>query len=363
MSDVVIIGGGAIGCLTARELAAEGQKITILDKSRLASESSWAGGGIVSPLYPWRYLDSITSLAIWSQNIYPSLTNELLENTGIDPELTNSGLLMATSEESDTAAKWAKSFEYNLETIDSKRFIEIEPGYSSPPDEAVWMPGINQLRNPRLAKALIADLHKKQVKTLENTSVTHFEAKSGRIKGVGTTTGGIEADVFIACAGAWTHDLLKDFVEPPDIRPMRGQMLLFKAEPGVVKHMVLDENRYAIPRRDGRVLFGSTIEDVGFEKVTTQSAYDELYEIATSRFPALKKFPVEKHWAGLRPASPAGVPYICRHPEIENLFINAGQFRNGIVLGPASARLAADLALDREPILDPMPYGLAAARG
>jgi glycine oxidase len=127
--------------------------------------------------------------------------------------------------------------------------------------------------------------------------------------------------------------------------------------------MVLESNRYVIPRRDGRTLFGSTIEDVGFDKQTTKAARDELYRIATERFPILKQYPVEAHWAGLRPSSPAGVPFIGRHPQIDGLFINAGHFRNGIVLGPASARLLADLVLERPPILDPAPYAWTAARG
>ena len=140
-------------------------------------------------------------------------------------------------------------------------------------------------------------------------------------------------------------------------------MLMFKAAPGTVSRIVLEANRYVIPRRDGRTLFGSTIEEVGFEKQTTEAARDELYTIATQRFPILKEYPVEAHWAGLRPSSPAGVPYIGRHPGIDGLFVNAGHFRNGIVLGLASARLAADLVLGREPIVDPAPYAWTAARG
>jgi glycine oxidase len=173
----------------------------------------------------------------------------------------------------------------------------------------------------------------------------------------------LRADSVIVCAGAWSGQLLGGLPAPPDIRPVRGQMLLFAAAPGTISRMVLEGTRYVIPRRDGRTLFGSTIEDVGFEKRTTDDAREELHEIATRRFPILKQFPVEAHWAGLRPSSPAGVPYIARHPEIEGLFVNAGHFRNGIVLGPASARLVADLVLGRAPTLDPAPYAWTAARG
>ncbi len=139
-------------------------------------------------------------------------------------------------------------------------------------------------------------------------------------------------------------------------------MLLFNTKPGLIKRIVLEGNRYIIPRKDGRVLFGSTMEDVGFKKKTTQEARDELYNIATERFPVLKEYPIEKHWAGLRPGSPTGIPYICSHPELAGLYINAGHFRNGVVLGPASARLCADLVTGREPSLPAAPYRLNAPR-
>jgi len=139
-------------------------------------------------------------------------------------------------------------------------------------------------------------------------------------------------------------------------------MILFRATPGTVRTIHLAADRYAIPRRDGRVLFGSTVEETGFDKQTSEAARDELWQIASARFPALRAAEVEQQWAGLRPSSPSGIPYVGPHPHFGNLFVNAGHFRNGIVLGPASARLLADLVLERAPIVDPQPYGLEAAR-
>jgi glycine oxidase len=139
-------------------------------------------------------------------------------------------------------------------------------------------------------------------------------------------------------------------------------MILFLAEPGLIRHINLTEERYAIPRRDGRVLFGSTLEHAGFDKQTTGEAREALYAAATALFPDLRRFPIEHHWAGLRPGSPAGIPYIGPHPQAGNLLVNAGHYRNGVVLGLASARLAADLVLGRKPLMDPAPYALTAGR-
>jgi glycine oxidase len=133
-------------------------------------------------------------------------------------------------------------------------------------------------------------------------------------------------------------------------------MVLFKSSPEVLKHIVLDQGRYLIPRRDGRILMGSTVERVGFDKRTTKAAREELVAAAIARVPALKYAELERHWAGLRPGSPDGIPYIGPHPEVGGLFVNTGHYRNGVVMGLASAQLAANLMLDQPPVVDPEPY-------
>lgn len=363
MNRHIIVGGGVIGMLTALELAQAGERAILFDRGETGRESSWAGGGIVSPLFPWRYLDSVTKLASWSQSAYPALCAELAEQTGIDPEYTRSGLILVAPGETSAAQSWAEKHGNTVISIDREEFVRLEPEAARPAAEALWMPDVGQVRNPRMVRALRKRLDQLGVQIRTGDTVGQVLQENGRCSGIRSSQGVCQADTVSICAGAWSSDLLAGLPSPPDIRPIRGQMLLFAAKPGTITRMVLEGSRYVIPRRDGRTLFGSTIEDVGFEKITTAEARDELYAIATERFPVLKQFPIEAHWAGLRPSSPAGVPYVARHPEIEGLFINAGHFRNGIVLGPASARLAADLVLGRTPILNPAPYAWTAARG
>ena len=138
-------------------------------------------------------------------------------------------------------------------------------------------------------------------------------------------------------------------------------MILFKTEPGKIKRITLSQDRYVIPRRDGRVLVGSTLEHTGFDKTITTDAREELMQEAYRIIPSLKEAEIEFHWAGLRPGSTNGIPYICPVRDIEGLYLNAGHYRNGVVLGPASARLAADLILNRRPILESSVYGLERA--
>jgi glycine oxidase len=361
VSDVLIIGGGAIGLLTARELSAAGAKVTLVEMGTTGRESSWAGGGIISPLYPWRYGDSVTVLALWSQKTYPDLCFALQDETGIDPELIRTGLLILDEDEHPEALAWADAYGAALQVIDSATLRAQEPQLGLQPKSALSMPEVDQVRNPRLTKALRKSLEK-QIEIREHEEVVELRVERDRAVGARTRKEVISADQVVVCTGAWTAKLLEQLGTRPEIEPVRGQIMLFYAKPGMVNHIVLFRERYVIPRKDGRILIGSTLEHTGFVKTTTAEAKEELYRMAVDMFPLLRRTPIENHWAGLRPGSPSGIPYIGAYPGIDGLFFNAGHFRNGLVTGPASARLVADVMLGREPITDPSPYALNASR-
>ena len=358
MTDCIIIGGGIIGMLTARNLQIAGYKVTIIEKGNTGRESSWAGGGIVSPLYPWRYADSITRLATWGQAHYQSLTNELLENTGIDPEYTPSGLLIIAADEERQARDWANKSSRELQIVTPAQISRIEPAMQPGDQSGIWLENIAQVRNPRIAKALRADIDKRGIKVITDTEVTGFQISHGQVDAVATSNGVFSAGQYAVCSGAWSGHLLDPLGIHVPVKPVQGQMILFRAEPGMISRMVLEADRYIIPRRDGRVLFGSTVEHVNFNKHTTEEARQELQAIAIERFPVLQDKPIEHHWAGLRPGSPDGVPFIGQHPELENLYVNAGHFRNGVVLAPASCQLMSQIMLGQTTSFNPEDYAL-----
>ena len=359
MVDIVVVGGGVIGMLTARELCLAGCQVSIIEKGKTGRESSWAGGGIVSPLFPWRYSDEVNELAQWSQAYYPELIAEIEEETGLGAELVQSGMLFLDNQESDKAQSWAKKWQTNLQVIDKNEIIELEKHLESSSlvqEQAIWMPEVHQVRNPRFVAALKQFLVKRGVKILENEEVKDFTVEENRVSGVQTSSGAIKADKVLLAGGAWSANLLKKIDFSLDVKPVKGQMLLFKAEPDLLNSIVLSPDRYVIPRQDGRILVGSTLEYTDFDKSTTAEARDALFKDAVDIIPALEQFEIEHHWAGLRPGSVDGIPYIGAHPELKDLYINTGHFRNGIVLGPASARLMADIILQRPTIINSDKY-------
>lgn len=361
MRDCIIVGGGAIGLLTARQLFLEGVDVLLLEKGPLGGESSWAGGGIISPLYPWRYDDSVNVLAERSKKIYPELSKTLFEETGNDCELINSGLFTVVNDGEKEIIDWAKTWSLDASFInDSASIHEIEPSVGDVVDRGIWMPDILQIRNPKLVKALKASFDYLSIPYQEQTEVEEIIVENSRVTGVRTAQQTFFADKIIIASGAWSaqFSVTRSSV---DVLPVKGQMIMYKGEPDLVKRIILSEGHYVIPRKDGRILAGSTLEKIGFDKTISSSALEELHRAAVELIPLLSDLEVERQWAGLRPGTEKGIPYICQHDDVDGLFIHAGHFRNGIVLGAASAELMADIILQRTPWCDVQPYCMSAA--
>jgi glycine oxidase len=358
--DITIIGGGIIGMLTARELLLAGATVAIIEKNEAGQESSWAGGGILLPLYPWRQPDAISRLALQSLKLYPALASQLKNESSIDPEWTPCGLLISKNPDYEQAVAWCHDHHVEYEVADADFFKNLR----TDPYNPLWLPGIAQARNPRLVKSVKQDIINKGVILMEHCELTDVVLAGNRIAAIKTASGQLAVNQLILSAGAWTGQLFRRLFpaqadQAPNIAPVKGQMLLFDTEPDLLPFMVLDDDQYLIPRRDGKILAGSTVELTDFNKSTTDGAKDRLSAFALDLMPALKNYPLVKHWAGLRPGTENGIPYIDKHPDISNLYINAGHFRNGLVMGPASAQLMADLVLNRPTSVAPEPYKLS----
>ncbi|MGM3389119.1 glycine oxidase ThiO [Stutzerimonas stutzeri] len=356
----IVVGGGVIGLLSAYTLAGQGAEVMMIEARQTGREASWAGGGIVSPLYPWRYSPAVTALAHWSQDFYPQLGRALAEQTGIDPQVYETGLYWLDLDDEDEALAWAQREGRPLRRVPMAQARAAVPSLGEGFSRAIFMQGVANVRNPRLLQALRGALMQlPNVTLLEQCPVEGFLQQGSRVVGVRTAQGDMHAEQVVVAAGAWSAELLATLGLALPVKPMKGQMILFKCAEDFLPSMVLAKRRYAIPRRDGHILVGSTLEDVGFDKTPTADALASLKATAVELLPGLADAEVVKHWAGLRPGSPDGVPYIGQVPGHEGLWLNCGHFRNGLVLAPASCQLLADLMLQRSPCVDPAPYAPA----
>ncbi len=344
MTDCIIVGGGLIGMLSARELTRRGMKVVLLEKGEMGQESSWAGGGILSPLHPWRYSDMVNELAQIGHHQYAALADELLQEGGVDPEYIRNGMLVLGSEEVAAARQWAQRWSMRLEEMDSTQALQaLSPGVSAQFEHGLWLPDVGQMRNPRLVRSVRASLDALGIEYHQHTPVEKLLIEQDRVQGVVANGRSWHADRVLVAGGAWSAQLLQACGEAPQISPVKGQMVLFKGEPNLLSHILLAENRYLIPRRDGRILCGSTLEHCGFDKHTSEAVKNELLASALEIFPALRELPIEHHWAGLRPGSPEGEPYIGEYNGVQGLYINAGHYRNGVILGLGSAQRIAQI--------------------
>lgn len=347
----VVIGGGIIGLCAAWYLNESGYEVIVLERTAVGAESSWAGGGILSALYPSRYL-ALAPLVADSVLEYHRIAAKVLDESGLDPELEPCLLLVLDAAEINDVTDSNGSI-----LLSEKELSAMEPKLRSPCGRAKAYP-IAHIRNPRFTRAMKTALSRRGVRFIEHQEVLGFNSKRGQLVSLSGAFGVIPAADCVLATGAWTGDLLSSTGVSLPIRPVRGQMIAIQTAPEVISNVIVHEYRYLIPRRDGLVLIGSTIEHVGFTKETTEAAKAELFAKAVQLVPQLSGNTIRYHWAGLRPGSPDDAPFIGEHPEIKGLFVCAGHYRNGFATGPASARLVVDMMLGRPPSVDPTPFRL-----
>lgn len=332
-NDFLIVGAGAVGLTSALGLLQAGYRVTLVERGMAGQEASWAGGGIMSPLCSWDYQESVTNLAHRSMDMFPAAAAMLHSSTGIDTEYQRCGMLLLPPYPPAKASQWCEQHHIPLQRVNLADFIDGQNG------EGLLLPEIAQVRNPRLLAALRKRVEMLGGVILEQQEVLQFEFSGDRVTGLSTAQGKLAADSYIVAAGAWSKALLAEHSLNIDIKPIRGQILLFKFDVPPFKQILLRENLYFIPRLDGHVLVGSTLEDVGFNKSTTDEAKKNLVTRICEIFPEWRILQPVQHWAGLRPGSVGNIPTIGRHPQITNLYANTGHFRYGVTMSLASAEL------------------------
>jgi len=363
MTDCVIIGGGVIGLSIARELAGRGARVEVLTRALGRDTASWAAAGILPPAAS--AAGPGERLTAWSDELHRAWAEELRAETGIDNELRRCGGLHVAASEAglerlaSTAESWKRHgarCEWLAAADIRSREPALAPGVDSGGIRAGYLlPDEASLRPPRHLEALAASCRQRGV-TITAAEVRSIDAQDNAVSGVVTDSGIVRGGAYCLAAGAWAGRIATSFGIAIETRPIRGQIVLLRLPRQPLARVVNFGIDYLVPRADGRLLVGSTIEDAGFTPTTTPEAVDRLLGVAHRLLGTLPEAVVEQAWAGLRPGSVDGLPTLGPIPTLRNVFIATGHFRAGLHQSTGTAVLLADLVTGVRPSIDPTPF-------
>lgn len=362
---VVIVGGGVIGLSLAFELARRDHKVTVLDQDRAGRQASWAGAGILAPANLETAVHPLDQLAGLSNRLHPDWSHRLRELTGIDNGYSDCGGVYVARTAGDIATLAGSRLHWNDFGIENSKLSANELAQRVPilqfPDSssAIWVPGESQICNPRHLEALVAANKKLGVRIVEHVKLEQIDSQLEKVKVLKTCGETFEFDQICFSAGVGTGGLLEQFGLRLPMIPVRGQMLLFKLREMLWQPIINEGSRYIVPRRDGHVLVGSTTEEAGFDCQTTVDQINELQLFAEGLIPQLTIANRVKAWAGLRPATFDGLPFIGRISGCENVFVATGHFKIGLQLSTATAVALADQMDGRSSKIDLSPFAVS----
>ena len=358
---VAVVGGGIIGAGIAWRLAQRGATVVVIDDARSGAATT-AAGGMLAPLAEAHQPGVFLDLGLESLVRYPQFVAQLEETTGLATGYARAGKLIAAlsaAEADDLAAAfawWQRAEGVHVELIDAARARSLEPALSSEVRSAALIRDDHRVDNVLLAQAL------KRAATLAGAtfleaSVSAVAERNGDVMGVEANGELIDAEVVVIATGAWSAGLDGLPRELP-IRPVRGQMLALRPRVPLFGRTLAGTDAYVVPRADGRVIVGSTMEEVGFDTSTTPDALASLRAGALRLVPELADAARVGAWSGFRPATPDDLPVLGPDPTVSGLFYATGHFRNGILLAPVTAD-AVSAAIVGESDVDLAPYSIA----
>lgn len=358
---IAIIGAGISGLMSALELLEENCTVTIFDQQLAGKAASWAGGGILSPMYPWRYHPAVNQLAQYAKPLYQEWNAKLKSVSGIDFEIHETGMLIFDEDDFDVGLQYAHQHNEPLQHakyLQQKQLKQVNPLVNEKYQHALYFPHLANVRNPRLLQSIIAYLKQHpQVKFEENCPIEKLNITNGTIKSITDQSGHtFSADQFIIATGAWSKHWAEQLNVKIPVEPIHGQMVLFKTPNDWLPTMCMNQVMYLIPRADGHIVCGSSMRNIGFNTSTNNQIKQNILDACFNMIPKLEQFPIVQEWAGLRPSSPHGVPYIGQFANIDNLWANFGHFRNGLCMGPASAKLLKQLMFNLPTIVNASAY-------
>ena len=363
----VVVGGGVIGLSIAYELAKRNQQVVLLDRDEFGKKASWVGAGILPPVSAATAIHPMEHLAALSHRLHERWAAELLQRTAIDNGFRKCGGLYLARSAGEHASLTGMMAEWTERRIEFEQLDDVAMdqrfGVFANKDlirSSIWVPGESQINNRHHLKALVAACCDLGVEMNESIGEARLVCDKSRVESVASPSGSFSGDNFIFASGPWTEQLIQPTNVKLPMQPVRGQIALYKVPPEIestAKWPIVNEgSRYLVPRVDGHVLAGATIEEVGFDCMTTESEINGLREWAESLTDRLSDASFVKAWAGLRPATYDGLPYLGHLGNIENAFVATGHFKDGLHLSTGTAIVMADLIEGKTPSINLQPF-------
>jgi len=354
IADVIVIGGGIIGCSIALRLAQARLRVLVLERAEPGSEASSAAAGMLAPQGEMIEHEAFFELCVASRDLYPSFVAELEELSGLGVGYRRDGTLLVAAEENHARelsaicqAQTRRGF--NLQLLEPAEIHRQVPGLSPEIRSGLFVSGDHWVDNQQLMRALVESCGRLGVGFEAGRAVTKLNARSGRVESVEVSPGSMgagsphSAGSFILAAGCWSHELVAPLGMNLSLKPCRGQMTEFDA-PAELPLVVRAGIHYLVPRAPQRIVVGTTAEYAGFEKAVTGEGLRSILEGAMRIAPLLRDCRFRRAWAGLRPDTMDHLP-ILGYGEVKNLIVATGHFRNGILLAPVTAQVISELLL------------------
>jgi glycine oxidase len=360
-SDVIVVGGGLIGAAIAAELAAQKLRVAILDRQQPGREASWAAAGMLSPGPDSPEALPLVSLAKESLRLYPAFVSSVEEASGSSVALARGGTFEVFSDPDGLARRDAFVAEYAELRIAAEAVMiaearQIEPALNPNAACAAWLPGEATVDPRLLIEAVLLAAKNRGVEIHSGCAVSQVLAENGRCTGVladgqkfPAPSVVVAAGSFSAGIGAMNSPAGVEIARYAPAYPVRGQMMALRSKTVQLKKVLRSGRGYLVPRADGRIVAGSTLEHVGFPKGTTSEGLRTIFEAAVELAPELADAEVVEQWSGLRPGSPDHLPII-GPTDIESLWMATGHYRNGVLLAPVTAKLIRDWMVEGKTI-------------
>ncbi|HKX31433.1 MAG TPA: glycine oxidase ThiO [Blastocatellia bacterium] len=372
--EVVIIGGGVIGCSIAWRLGQAGRSVVVVERGEIGREASQAAGGMLAPLAEANEADEFFHLAVASRLIYPEFARELQEASGVDIEYRSEGTLYLAltdedEEELDRRWRWEQAAGLNVKRLQADCVRKLEPGVNPRIRWALKFPDDHQVNNRHLTRALHLAAKSAGVEFLTQTEaqqlLTEGWTAPRRIRGVKTSRGELGCATVIVAGGSWSSLLpLADgqTLDAFTVEPVRGQMLAVEMPEPPISHVVYTRRGYVIPRLGGFLIAGATTEQAGYDKRVTAGGIASIIEQAVEILPGLSRAAMIEMWAGLRPRTLDDRPILGADPLIEGLVYATAHYRNGILLTPITAQAISQLIVDGESRFNLAPFSISRFR-